>query len=229
MLRARTVLGLPRLCENLGCRWLYSLMENSRRGLPRPPRSPYTGVQKGWYTGQSAVTCNVREIASSWSPNFWDHYTYCTYILYNSMCCDTERIHTEQQVKYTFTVYTRHLGAAQRGTGSSLARSHQVTRLQCFSRGTQGEKMDIKGSHNLTIRLRELLQELKVDRHGLDLILEAVEKNLRMTGERTLFSTSLNRARDRTYMLAEDNDRHIIGELRVEVKDRTYGLLHVRS
>jgi hypothetical protein len=43
--------------------------------------------------------------------------------------------------------------------------------------------MDVEGSLDLAICLRELLQELRVDRHGLDLILEAVEKSLRMTSE----------------------------------------------
>jgi hypothetical protein len=67
---------------------------------------------------------------------------------------------------------------AQRGTSLSLARSHQVTRLQCFSRGSQQEKMDVKGSLDLTICMRELSQDLGVDRHRLDPILEMVEKSL---------------------------------------------------
>jgi hypothetical protein len=49
--------------------------------------------------------------------------------------------------------------------------------------------MDVEGSLDLTICLRELLQELRVDRHGLDLILETVEKSLRMTSEVNLFPT----------------------------------------
>ena len=43
------------------------------------------------------------------------------------------------------------------------------------------------GSLNLTIRLRELLRELRVGQHGLDMILQTVEKSLRMTGEVNLF------------------------------------------
>ncbi len=49
--------------------------------------------------------------------------------------------------------------------------------------------MDAEGSLNLTIRLREYFRELRVDRHGLDLILQTVEKSLRMTGEVNLFPT----------------------------------------
>lgn len=30
-------------------------------------------------------------------------------------------------------------------------------------------------------------------------------------------------------MLTEDNERHTIGELRAEVSDRTYGLVHARE
>ena len=47
--------------------------------------------------------------------------------------------------------------------------------------------MDVEGSLNLTIRLRELLRGLRVDQHGLDLILQTVEKSLRMTDKANLF------------------------------------------
>jgi hypothetical protein len=47
--------------------------------------------------------------------------------------------------------------------------------------------VDVEGLLNLTIRLRELLRDLRVNQHGLDLILQTVEKSLRMTGEANLF------------------------------------------
>ena len=49
------------------------------------------------------------------------------------------------------------------------------------------KNVDAEGSTNLVIRLRELLRELRVDQHGLDLILQTVEKSLRTTGEVNLF------------------------------------------
>ena len=113
---------------------------------------------------------------------------------YNSKCCDAESIHTERQAKihvlqFTHESGTRYPGAAQRGTSWSFTGSNQVTRLQCFSRGSRRENMDVESSLNLTIRLRELLRELRVDQLGLDLMLQTVEKSLRMTGEVNLFPT----------------------------------------
>jgi hypothetical protein len=116
-----------------------------------------------------------REIASSLSPKASKVTTRIVHTC-DSKCCDAESIHTERQAKihvlqFTHESGTRYPGAAQRGTSWSFTGSDQVTRLQCFSRGSQRENMDVEGSLNLTIRLRELLRELRVDQHGLDLIL----------------------------------------------------------
>ena len=77
-----------------------------------------------------------------------------------------------RQAKYMFySVHTesetRYPGEAQRGTSWSFTGSDQVTSLQCFSRGSQREKMDMKGSFNLTIRLREYLRKLRVDQMSM--------------------------------------------------------------
>ena len=39
------------------------------------------------------------------------------------------------------------------------------------------------GSLDLTIRFQEILSELRIDRNGLDVVLETVRKSLRMTSD----------------------------------------------
>ena len=78
--------------------------------------------------------------------------------------------------------------------------------------------MDVEGLLNLTIRLRELLRGLRVDQHGLGLILQTVEKSLRMTDKANLFP-AFRMEREIELDLHEDNERHTIGELRAEVND----------
>jgi len=71
---------------------------------------------------------------------------------------------------------------------------------------------------DLTIHVRELLQDVRADRRGLDLILESVEKSLQMTSKTNLFPR-FHGSIDRTCMLTEDNECHAIRELRAEVND----------